>query len=119
MLGRIFLTTLPCLRHNFVGLVAELGGDLPMCGQYLGGRMNLLAVTGGVRGDLRRLRPLIDRSFPDAPRICWLRGLEASRYSCEYPLISGAPLRPGFNFVAEFAQAVGQFRLIDGSGKLL
>ena len=24
----------------------------------------------------------------------WLRGLEASRYSCEYPLISGAPLRP-------------------------
>jgi hypothetical protein len=55
MLWRIFLTTPPCFHHNFVGLVAELGGDLPMGGQYLGRRVNLLAVTGRVRGDLRGL----------------------------------------------------------------
>ena len=63
MFGRIFLTTPLCFDHNFVGLVAELGGDLPMSGQYLGGRVNLLAVTGGVRGDLRGLRPLIAGLF--------------------------------------------------------
>src|ERR1700734_606558 len=39
MVGRIFLTTPSCFHHNFVGLVAELGGNLPMGGQYLGWRM--------------------------------------------------------------------------------
>ena len=80
-------TTLPgcALRasdHNFIGLVAELGGELPMRGQHLGGRVNLLFVTGGVRGDLRGLLS-VEAGFSRCSRICWLRGLEASRYSCE------------------------------------
>jgi ATP-dependent exoDNAse (exonuclease V) alpha subunit len=59
----LFLSASSRLPHHFVGLVAELAGDLPMSGQHLGGRVNLLAVAGGVRGDLRGLRPLIPGLF--------------------------------------------------------
>ena len=46
------LTARPRLGDDFIGLVAELCGKLAMRGQHLGGRLNQLFVTGGMRGDL-------------------------------------------------------------------
>ena len=87
-----------CARPRFgndpVRLVAELGRKLPVGCQYLGGRVNLFLVASGVGGDLRGLWPAANPLFSRASPICWRRGLDASRYSCVYPLISGAPLLP-------------------------
>ena len=103
------VAALACLGHDPLGLIAELGGDLPVRGQHLGGSMNFFLVAGGVRGDLRGLRAVIAGLLARSSRICWRRGLEASRYSCEYPLISGAPLRPGLDLITEIAEPIGQF----------
>ena len=53
---RLALPALPRFGHDFVGLIAELGGNLPMRRHHLGGREDLLAVAGVVRGNLRGLR---------------------------------------------------------------
>ena len=64
-----------------VGLVAELAASLPVRRHHFSRGMNLLSVTRRVRGDLGGLC-LSGRSVSRYSRICWLRGLDASRYSC-------------------------------------
>ena len=118
MLGRIFLTTPLCFHDNSVCLVAELGGDLPVSGQHLGGRVNFFAVTGRVRGDLRGLRPLIPGLFQ---MLAYL--LAAGAGGVKVLLCVASNLRCAtasrFNFVTEVAEPIRQFRLIYGGGKLL
>ena len=103
---------------TLIGLVAELGRNLPVCGKHLGGSMDLFPVAGRVRGDLRGLRPLKPlRSM--VSRICWLRGLDASRYSCGVALDLGSAAPSSLDLIAEIAEPEHQFGLIDGGGKLL
>ena len=45
------------LCDNMVGLIAELGRNLPVSGEHLRGSMNFLPVAGIVGGNLRGLRP--------------------------------------------------------------
>ena len=54
-LGRFLLATLAGRGHNLIRLIAELGGQLAVRREHLGGRLNLLLVARGVGGDLRRL----------------------------------------------------------------
>jgi hypothetical protein len=44
------------LADDPLGLVAVLGGELPVASEYSIGRQNYLAIAGGMRGDLRRVR---------------------------------------------------------------
>jgi hypothetical protein len=85
--------TLPRLCDDTARLIAELCGDLPVCLKHLLFGEILFIFAGGVRGDLRGLRSL--KAFRSRCSLIFSeRGLDASRYSCEYPLISGAPERP-------------------------
>jgi hypothetical protein len=81
------------LSNNPVGLIAELRGKLAVSFHNLGWGTNfflsrvLWAAICAASGPLKPLLAI-------ACSICWRRGLEASRYSSEYPLISGAPFFP-------------------------
>src|ERR1700723_669828 len=80
--------------------------------------MNFLAVTGRVRSDLGSFLPRAARAFEV------FTNLLASGAGCvEIFLCVSLDLRrsapPRRNFVTELAQSIGQFGLIDRSGKLL
>lgn|GEM_PF-6639506 len=112
------LSALTGFSDNFVGLIAELRGDLPVGSHYLGRRMNLFAVTGGVRGNLCgfwSLKATLFEMFAYllAPgtrgvKICLIESLDlwCTTAAC-------------LDFITEIAEAVRQFRLIDSGRKLL
>ena len=79
----LVLNPFPRRADDGIGLIAELGGQPPMGVEHFLGRQNLLLVACGVSGDLRGLRGPRTPLRSMYSRICWLRGLEASRYSCE------------------------------------
>jgi len=58
-----------CLLDDSIRLIAELRGDLPVSGQYLGRGMNFLLVAGGVGGNLRRLWPRKAALFEVLPNL--------------------------------------------------
>ena len=78
--ARSVARSLAC-SDDLIGLVAKLGGELPVGRQHLGRVTNLFLVARGVGGDLRGLWPL-KAALLERLAICWRRGLEASRYSC-------------------------------------
>src|SRR5216683_4148608 len=89
-----------------------------MCGHYLAGRMDFLAVTGRVCGNFGGLPTTA------AGTLHILANLLTSRTG-SIKVFLGVALdlwrsaSANGDFVAEFLQAVSQFRLIDGSGELL
>src|ERR1035441_4181933 len=109
---------LPGLCDNAVGLVAKLIRNLPMSGEYLGRRENVLFVACIVGGNLRGLRPaeaaprdgLLDLLASRAGRLQVLR--RVSLY------VRRAALA-GLDLIAEIAKPEGQLRLIDSGCKLL
>ena len=112
------LLTLPCGADNSIGLVAEVGGELAVRGHHLAGRMNLLAVSRRVRGNLGSLLSTA------AGTLQILTNLLAPRAgSVEVFLGIALDLRRSASangdFVAEILQSVGQFGLIDGGRELL
>ena len=79
---------------NLLRLISEVGGHLFVRGQE---PLRRRASACGRGWSARRSAPPPGRCsqlFSSCSLICRERGLEASRYSCEYPLISGAPLLP-------------------------
>ena len=114
----LMLLALPCRADNGIGLVAEVGGKLAMRGHDLAGRMDLLAVTRRVRGNLGGLPAVA------AGPLQILTNLLAPRAgSVEVFLGVALDLRRSASangdFIAEFLQSVRQFGLIDGGGELL
>src|ERR1019366_6359483 len=71
------------LRHDAIGLIAELRGELAVSFHDLGGRMDWLFVAGVLGAAICAASAPLKPLFAMACSICWRRGLEASRYSCE------------------------------------
>ncbi len=112
------MAALPRLGHDPIGLIAELGGKLAVRRKHFGGGMNLFLVAGGVRGDLRGLRPLIAGSFKVLAYLLAARaGGVKVLLRVAFDLRRAASSR--LDLIAEIAQPVGQLRLIDGGSKLL
>ena len=114
----LVLKSLVSSTNDGLGLVAEVGGELAMCRHDFAGRVNLLAVAGGVRSNLCGLGPC-------APGALQIRAnLLAARAGCvEVFLGVTFDLRRAAaasrDLVTELAKPVGQLRLIDGSRELL
>ena len=118
----------PVLRHSFgpfsrrrddvIGLVAELGRNLPVSGEHLSGRMDFLPVAGVMGGDLRGLGPA-----EAAPRDGFFDLLAAR--AGRFKVLGGVAFHIGsaalarFDLVAEIAEPEGQLRLVDSGRKLL
>src|SRR5579862_5027805 len=104
--------------YNSVGLVSEVGCQLPVRGHHLPRRMNLLAVTRRVCGDLGRFLPGTARAFEVLTNL-----LAPGTGSVEVFLRVALDLRctapPSGNFVSELAQSEGQLGLIDSRSELL
>jgi len=89
----VLMNSLPRLHDHSVGLVAELRRQIAVPFQYHFLRLDFLLVARPMRGNLccaRALLPIPCR----CSLICSRRGLDASRYPCAYPLISGWPCLP-------------------------
>ncbi len=109
----------PCaIGHDLIGLVAELGGELAVGGQHLGGGMNLLPVAGGVRGDLRRFVTTEAVALKVLAYLlaAWAGGV---KIFLRVPFDLRRAATPRLDLIAEIAEAVGQFGLIDSGGELL
>ncbi len=116
--SRLALDALPRLGHNLIGLIAELGRNLPVRGQHFGGRENLLLVAGGVRGDLRGLWALIPALLQVLAYLLAARaGGVKILLRVSFDLRRSASA--GFDLIAEIAEPVGKLGLVDGSSKLL
>src|ERR1700727_1855981 len=100
------LLALLCGTDNSVRLVPKVSGKLAMRGHHLGGCVNPLAVTGGVRGNLGGLPTVAASPFkiltnllaPGAGRVEIFLGIALD-------LWRSAPTKG--DFVAEFLQTVG------------
>ncbi len=107
------------LGHNLIGLVTERGGKLPM-GERTprrGERISFLS-RGGVRGDLRRFMALKPIALHILSDLLAARGwMHQGSPACSLDLRRAAASR--LNLIAEIAEPIHQFRLIDGGGELL
>src|ERR1039458_4030847 len=104
--------------YNGLGLVSKVCRQFPVRGHHISRRMDLLAITGGVGGDLGSFLPGTPRAFEVFANLLapGTGGVEIlSRVALD--LRRTAP--PCRNFVTELTQPVGQLGLIDGGGKLL
>src|SRR5260370_31435673 len=102
---------------NGFGLVSEVCGELAVRGHHLSRRMDFFTVAGRVRGDLGGFFAGVSDAFE------MLTNLLAAGTGCvEVFLRVALDLRraasPRRDFVTDLAEFVGQFRLIDGRGKL-
>jgi hypothetical protein len=63
--GRFFLALRSFSRgaDHGIRLMSEIRSEFAMGGHYLAGRMNLLPIAGGVRGDLGRLLSIATSPF--------------------------------------------------------
>ena len=112
------MSAVPRLRHNFIGLVAELGGQLPVRSQHLPRRKNLFLVTGGVGSDLCRFMTLVAAAFQILPYLLCPRTRSVQILLCvTFDLRRTAAA--GLKLVAEVAQPVGKLGLVDGGSELL
>src|ERR1022692_1762578 len=114
----LMLRPFTCRAHNRLGLVPKVCRQLAVRGHHLARRMDLLAVTRRVRGDLGSFLSGVPCAFEV------LTNLLATGTGCvEVFLCVSLNLRsaalPCRNFVTALAQAVSQLGLIDGRGKLL
>ena len=104
--------------HNGLGLVPEVSGKLAVCRHDVGCRVNLLAVSRGVRGDFCRLFP----GAASALKVC--PNLLAPRARCvEIFLRVTFDLRRSASangdLVTKMTQSVCKLGLIHGGGELL
>jgi hypothetical protein len=117
LLGHWFLcladAPLSCLGNYMIGLVAKVGGNLPVRRQRFVGRQNHLLVAGVVSRNLRRFRATestVRKGFLDL-LTPWAGGIKILlRVSLDLWRAALARL----DFVAEIAEPVRQLRLIHG-----
>jgi len=112
------LRAFPRGAYHGIRLVAKVRRQLAMGGHHLGGRVNLLAVAGGVRGNLSGLLSCASRAFQI------LTNLLAARTRCvkvflTIPFDFRSATPPGGDLITQLPYAVGQLRLVDGGGELL
>ncbi len=103
--------SLPRLCNDPAGLIAELGGDLPMCLQHLLFGEVLFLFAGDVRGDLCGFRPLESiplQMLPDLSRPWAGRIKVLLRVGFDF----GGSGTPTLQFVAQLAELVHQVRLV-------
>jgi hypothetical protein len=101
-----------------IGLIAEVGSKLAVRCHNLDRRMDLFAVTGGVRGNFGSLP-----AGTSGPLQIFANLLTPRTRSVEIFLGVALDFRcsaaPGGDFIPEFLQSVRQIGLIDGSSELL
>src|SRR6266478_5414327 len=95
----------PCGANDSIGLVPEVVGKLPMRGHHLGGGVDLLAVTGRVRGNFGSLPTTVAGTLHILPDLLTARAGSVEIFLCvALDLWRSAP--PNGDFVAEFFQSV-------------
>ena len=119
-IGRLLLLldSLACRAHDRVGLVAEVGSELAMRSHHFAGRMNLLLVAGRVGRDLSSLLAVPTGALQVLANLLTARAGRIQIFLAISLNLRGAASTNG-NFVSQLPQSIGQFRLIDGCGKLL
>src|SRR5260370_40538348 len=96
----------PCGANDSIGLVPEVVGKPAMCGHHLGGGVDLLAVTGGVRGNFGGLPTTAAGTLPILPNPLTTRAGSLQVF------LGGAldlwrPAPPHCDFLAHAFQSVG------------
>ncbi len=120
-LGRVHLLPMRVgqrLRHNPIGLMAVLSGDLPVPMQDLCRRLNLLGIARSVRrylGGSRSFAPnLLQVRLDLLP--AWARRLKVL---LAITLDFGLTMLTALDLIAKVLQAAGELRPVDGSCELL
>src|SRR5260370_14178919 len=96
----------PCGANDSIGLVPEVVGKSAMCGHHLGGGVDLLAVTGGVRGNFGGLPTTAAGTLHILPNLLTTRAGSVKVFlGVALDLWRSAP--PNGDFVSQFFQSVG------------